>query len=62
MDNPDTQPHSFIIKVWREETGESDQIIWRGHITHVPGGQRRYFTNLGDIITFILAFLQTDDS
>ena len=34
---------SFIIKVWLEDTGEDTaRASWRGHITHVPSGEKRY--------------------
>jgi len=46
--------HSFIIRVWLEETiEESDQTIWRGRVTHVPSHEQRYFQDLNDLIVFI---------
>jgi hypothetical protein len=50
--------HSFIIKIWREEVGEGKLPGWRGHITHVPGNERRYLKTLGDITDFVKAYLQ----
>ena len=51
--------HSFIIKVWLEETLDTtDRVVWRGHITHVPTGERRYVQHLGDIVAFIVTYLQ----
>ena len=33
---------SFIVRIWVEETAEeSGRSSWRGHITHVPSGERR---------------------
>jgi len=32
--------------------------IWRGHITHVPSGTRRYIENLNDIPLFIRPYLE----
>jgi hypothetical protein len=50
---------SFIIKIWLEETAEeSGTARWRGHITHVPGGDRRYFQRLKDVETFVSGYLQ----
>ena len=47
--------HSFIVKVWLEETvEEAGRAKWRGHITHVPGGERRYLQSLSGIATFVL--------
>jgi hypothetical protein len=58
MEQNETSTHSFIIKIWLEETlEESGRATWRGHITHVPGGERRYLKQLDDIIAFIAPFL-----
>jgi hypothetical protein len=52
-------PHSFIIKVWIEETAEeAGRATWRGHVTHVPGGERRYIDNMDDIIAFVSHYLE----
>ncbi len=59
VDPSEVISHSFIIKIWREETSVGvDHAIWRGHITHVPGGERRYLKSLDDIPFFILPYLQ----
>jgi len=51
--------HSFIIKIWLEETvEESGKVMWRGHITHVPSGIRRYLKNLDDITDFVAPYLE----
>lgn len=50
---------SFIVKIWIEEF--SDQMgkpLWRGHITHLPGGERKYFEDLGQMFDFMLPYLQ----
>ena len=50
--------HSFIVKIWLEETfEETGKARWRGHITHVPSGERRYLKDLTDIGIFILPYL-----
>ena len=55
----ESSTHSFIVKIWLEErTNESEPLIWRGHITHVPSGQRRYLRNLDEVTNFIALFLQ----
>lgn len=54
---PEFNTHSFIIKVWLEETYQSGKAVWRGHITHVPGGERRYLQNLDEIALFIAPYL-----
>lgn len=50
--------HSFIVKIWREKTQDGKQPGWRGHITHVPGNERRYLKALGDIADFVNTYLQ----
>ena len=51
--------HSFIVKVWLEETAEeAGRTTWRGHVTHVPSGERRYVQNLDDIVAFIAPYLK----
>lgn len=52
-------PHSFIIKVWLEETAEeAGRATWRGHVTHVPSGERRYIQNLDQVRDFIIPYLE----
>jgi hypothetical protein len=59
MDPYEANTHSFIVKIWREEvSAHTDQAVWRGHITHVPGGERRYLRNLGDLSTFIVPYIE----
>lgn len=56
-----TEPHtqSFILKIWLEEDQASAaDTIWRGHITHVPGGEKRYVQSLADIDRFIVQYLR----
>jgi hypothetical protein len=52
--------HSFIVKVWLERTPaeNNSQAIWRGHITHVPSGERRYLKDLDVIPAFIASYLE----
>lgn len=58
--NPlEASTQSFIIKVWLEETvEEAGQAVWRGHITHVPSGDRRYLQALDDVSRFIVPYLE----
>ena len=50
---------SYIVRVWLEElTSEEDPIIWRGHITPVPNGKRRYFSDINDIPDLIAAHVK----
>ncbi len=46
--------HSFLIKVWQEVYGgHIGPHVWRGYITHVPSGTRRYFEDLAGIADFV---------
>lgn len=45
--------HAFVVKIWLEEG-----LRWRGHITHIPSGERRYIQDLGEIDDFILPYLE----
>jgi hypothetical protein len=54
----DYAPHSFIIKIWIEEPSEAGGATWRGHVTHVPGGERRYIRDLDQIRDFIAPYLE----
>ena len=52
------ETHSFVVKIWLEETAdETPHPVWRGHITHVTSGQRRYVNNLGGITNFVAPYL-----
>ena len=52
-------PHSFIVRMWREEPGNDlHQEIWRGYVTHIPGDERLYFTDVNKIIGFINSWLK----
>jgi hypothetical protein len=55
----DSHIHSFITKIWLEEPAEgARRAKWRGLITHVPSGERRYLEDLDDIKTVILPYLR----
>ena len=50
---------SFIVKVWLEPPEkDGGQARWRGHITHVPTGERKYVDDLDGITAFIAKHLQ----
>jgi hypothetical protein len=59
LDILESHTHSFIVKIWLEETAEeAGRATWRGHITHVPGGERRYIGDLDDIPAFVAPYLE----
>lgn len=54
----ETTTHSFVIKIWQEETAvEARQGKWRGRITHVGSREHSYFEDLADIPRFISPYL-----
>ena len=59
MDVFEFTTHSFIVKIWIEELAqEQTRATWRGHITHVPDGKRRYVSSLHEINDFIALYLE----
>ena len=51
---------SFVVRVWKEErSSETDESIWRGHITPIPNGTRHYFKNLDEISKIVLEHLNS---
>lgn len=59
MDLFEVNTHSLVIRIWIEEgVAERGQPTWRGHITHIPSGEQRYFEDLDDIKAFILPHLR----
>lgn len=59
MESLESQTHSFIVKIWRERIRvSSSEVTWRGHITHVPGGERCYLRGLNDIGDFVVPYLE----
>jgi hypothetical protein len=58
MDLREDQRESFVIRIWLEEPAEAGlPPVWRGTITHLPGGERRYLRDLRAIPTFIAPYL-----
>lgn len=58
MDSYEPHTHSFVVKVWLEEEASSQsQALWRGHVTHVFSGERRYFQSMADLTAFIEGYL-----
>ena len=51
--------HPFLVRIWLEEGGnDGHPATWRGHITHVPSGRRRYLEDLDDIAAFVMPYLK----
>ena len=53
MDFPESQVHSFIVKLWVKQSGHAGWTIEHGYVTRVPDGERRYLRNVSEITDFI---------
>lgn len=42
----------FVLRMW-SEGDDSSAHSWRASITHVASGERRYFTNYGNLCEFL---------
>jgi hypothetical protein len=59
MELPELHTHSFVVKIWLEEAAaDGHGAAWRGHVTHVPSGERRYFEALTEMADFVMPYLQ----
>lgn len=62
MEQYEFNTHTFVAKIWLEETAdEAGRASWRGHITHVPSGERRYFEQLQVMCEFVMHYLAQMD-
>jgi hypothetical protein len=51
--------HSFVVRIWLEETAEeTGEARWRGQVTHVPGGEREYVEDLEALCRFIAPYME----
>jgi hypothetical protein len=46
--------HAFLVKIWHE-AGSTD-APWRAMVQHVASGERRFFTNYGELCEFLERF------
>jgi len=50
MDEPPSNAHSFVVKVWPKKVEDSDRdASWRGSVTHVETGERVYLESLVEV-------------
>jgi hypothetical protein len=51
---------SFIVRIWKEDlSSQETQMVWRGHVTRIPDGARRYFKDLNEIPDLMMAQLKS---
>ncbi|HTX03200.1 MAG TPA: hypothetical protein VMD07_05925 [Candidatus Acidoferrales bacterium] len=50
---------AFLVNVWLlpQPSSESSTIHWRGCVEHLGTRQRRYFTELFDLVAFVATHL-----
>lgn len=59
LESYETNTRVFMIKIWVEERADGKiNTKWRGHIAHIPSNERRYFSDLFEIILFVLPYLR----
>ena len=52
---------AFIVRIWREPRDLEDAPLeWRGMIEYVASGERHYFTDMNDLVNFILINLKSE--
>lgn len=55
----DSNPQSFILKFWVEQTTPAEKdVLWQGQITHVPSGTRRSLKSEEDLMNFVGPYLE----
>lgn len=58
MDEPPPEVHSFVVKIWAKEVKDPrSDASWRGSVTHVGTGERRYIQRLMQIPYFIAPYV-----
>ena len=57
MNDIESGTQVFVIRVW-VEVGTGGVPVWRGHVTHVMSGTRRYLTSLTQITAFIAPYME----
>jgi hypothetical protein len=52
------QKDAFLVNLWFESRGlgEPQSTEWRGSVEHLMTQQRRYFTEIVDLVTFLTEF------
>jgi hypothetical protein len=55
----ESETRTFVLRIWREETaGEDGAARWRGHMTDVESGDKRYVQDLDGVVAFLMQHLQ----
>ena len=60
MDLPENNRQVFIVRIWREPREiEGALPEWRGVIESIHDNRRSYIKSLGEVVTFILPYLES---
>lgn len=46
---------AFVVRIWRE-AGMVQEAPWRAIVQHLESGERRFFTNYGELCEFLDRF------
>jgi hypothetical protein len=58
VNEPGSNAETFVVRVWLEAADDDEQqATWRGHVTHVMSGERRYVQSLAVVVEFIEGYL-----
>jgi hypothetical protein len=56
---PEANVQTFVLRIWLEDTqDDAGRTVWRGHITDVGNGERRYVQDLDGIVAFLVPRLE----
>ena len=59
MDTSELPKHSFVVRMWVVETGDSrEPFSFRGSVRDVSTGERRYFKDLAELLQFFAPYLE----
>lgn len=47
---------AFVVRIWREPTPHDTP--WRAFVQHLESGERRFFSNYGELCEFLDLFCQ----
>jgi hypothetical protein len=58
------QKDAFLVNLWFESRGHGNQqsTEWRGSVEHLMTQQRRYFTEIVDLVAFLTEYTRKNDA
>lgn len=58
MPNQQQDQYTFVIRLWREKN--NGNFIWRGSLTNVQNGEKKYFQSVTDLTELIAQVIGTN--